>query len=62
VSGLNAHFGISVCGTAFINHTVSECNRKYHKAIKIAERLAMIGCSDEDNLPYFNASDHMASL
>ncbi len=62
IRSLKAHFGISVCGTAFINHTVSECDRKYHKAIKIAERLAMIGCSEEDNLPYFNASDHMASL
>jgi len=62
IRSLQAHFGISVCGTSFINHTVSECDRKYHKAIKIAERLAMIGCSRQDNLPYFNASDHLESL
>ncbi len=62
IRSLQAHYGISVCGTAFINHTVSECDRKYHKAIKIAERLAMIGCSKQDNLPYFNASRHLASL
>jgi superfamily II DNA or RNA helicase len=62
IRSLQAHYGISVCGKAFITHTVSESDRKYHKAIQIAERLAMIGCSKQDNLPYFNASDHLASL
>jgi superfamily II DNA or RNA helicase len=62
IRSLQAHYGISVCGPVFISHTVSECDRKYHKAIKIAERLAMIGCSTKDNLPYFNANDHQASL
>ncbi|MBT5514726.1 MAG: DEAD/DEAH box helicase [Rhodospirillaceae bacterium] len=59
---LQAHYGISICGAVFSNQSVSECDRKYHKAIKIAERLAMIGCSTQDNLPYFNANDHLASL
>jgi superfamily II DNA or RNA helicase len=62
IRSLQAHYGISVCGTAFINHTITESDRKYHKAIQIAERLAMIGCSKQDNLPYFNASEHLASL
>ncbi len=59
---LQAHFGISLCGTAFQTHTRAECERKYRKAIKIVERLAMIGCSSQDNLPYFNAADHLAAL
>ncbi len=62
VRALQAHYGISVCGNVFLNHTDAECDRKYQKAIKIAERLAMIGCSSQDNLPYFNASNHLASL
>jgi superfamily II DNA or RNA helicase len=62
IRSLQAHYGISVCGTDFMNHSTTECDRKYHKAIKIAERLSMIGCSKQDNLPYFNASDHLASL
>ncbi len=62
VRTLQAHFGISLCGDVFNNHSVTECDRKYQKAIKIAERLAMIGCSSQDNLPYFNAKDHLASL
>jgi superfamily II DNA or RNA helicase len=59
---LQAHYGISLCGTAFQNHTRAENERKYQKAIKIAERLSMIGCSSQDNLPYFNAADHLAAL
>ena len=59
---LQAHYGISLCGTAFEIHSRAENERKYQKAIKIAERLAMIGCSSHDNLPYFNAVDHLAAL
>jgi len=59
---LQAHYGISLCGAAFQTHTRAECERKYRKAIKIVERLAMIGCSSQDNLPYFNAADHLAAL
>ena len=59
---LQAHYGISLCGAAFQTHTRAECERKYRKAIKIVERLAMIGCSSQDNLPYFNAADYLAAL
>lgn len=57
-----AHYGISICGEAFQIHSLAECERKYQKAIKIAERLAILGCSSQDNLPYFNAAEHLASL
>ena len=62
VRALRANYGISLCGEVFENHTSAECERKYQKAIKIAERLAMIGCSSQDNLPYFNAADYIATL
>jgi len=58
---LQAHYGISLCGEMFQSHTPPECERKYQKAIKIAERLAILGCSSQDNLPYFNAADHLAA-
>jgi len=54
---LQAHYGISLCGKVFQTHTPPESERKYQKAIKVAERLAMLGCSSQDNLPYFNAAD-----
>lgn len=57
---LQAHYGISLCGTVFHTHTQDENERKYQKALRIAERLAIIGCSSKDNLPYFRASEHMA--
>jgi len=62
VRTLQAHYGISVCGEAFLSHDRSENERKYQKAIKIAERLAMIGCSEKDNLPYFNAEAFLETL
>ena len=60
IRALQANFGISLCGGVFETNTGPEVERKYQKAIKIAERLSMIGCSSQDNLPYFNASDHLA--
>jgi len=62
VRTLQAHYGISLCGDVFKEHDDGECDRKYHKAIKIAERLAMLGCSHQDNLPYFKAEDYLATL
>ena len=59
---VQAHYGILVCGTAFEEHELDESERKYQKAIRIAERLAVMGCSSQDNLPYFNASEHLALL
>jgi len=56
---LQAHYGISLCGIALDEHTPAENERKYQKAIKIAERLAILGCSARDNLPYFKAADHV---
>ena len=58
---LQAHYGISLCGRAFQSHSPAENERKYQKAIRVAERMAMLGCSSKDNLPYFKAADHMAA-
>lgn len=60
VRTLQANYGISLCGLVFQSQSRSECERKYQKAVKIAERLAILGCSAQDNLPYFNAAEHMA--
>jgi len=57
---LQAHYGISVCGPALRDSDPADSERKYQKALKIAERLAMIGCTSKDRLPYFNAAEHLA--
>jgi len=59
---VQAHYGILICGTAFEEHELDESERKYQKAIRISERLAVMGCSVQDNLPYFNASKYLDSL
>ena len=59
---LQAHYGISLCGSAFQSHTPEENERKYQKALRVAERLVLMGCSPRDDLPYFKASDLTASL
>ena len=58
IRSLQAHYGISLCGRVFKTFSPAERERKYQKAIRIAERLAIIGCSSRDNLPYFTA-DHL---
>ena len=60
IRSMQAHYGISLCGQIFQTQTLEECERKYQKAIKITERLAVMGCSIQDNLPYFNAGKHLA--
>ena len=60
IRSMQAHYGISLCGQIFQTQTLEECERKYQKAIKITERLAVMGCSVQDNLPYFNAAKHLA--
>ena len=60
IRSLQAHFGISLCGSAFTQNTRTENERKYQKAIKIAERLAVMGCSSQDNLPYFSATEYLS--
>ena len=59
---VQAHYGILICGTAFEEHELDESERKYQKAIRISERLAVMGCSSQDNLPYFNAATYLDSL
>ena len=60
IRSMQAHYGISLCGQIFQTQTLEECERKYQKAIKITERLAVMGCSVQDNLPYFKAATHLA--
>ena len=58
---LQAHYGISLCGSVFQTEAQEARERKYQKAIRITERLAVIGSSGRDNLPYFNAAAHLAA-
>ena len=58
---VQSNYGVSLCGGVFQTHDLIEIERKYQKALKIAERLVIMGCSKKDNLPYFNAAEYLAT-
>ena len=62
IGSLTSNYGISVCGEVMLKNSDLENERKYQKAIKVAERIIVMGCSNRDTLPYFNASEYLASL
>ena len=57
IRALQANHGILLCGELFEGHTADELERKYQRALQIIERLSVMGCSSQDNLPYFKARD-----
>lgn len=57
VRALQANHGILLCGEQFDEYSEEEIERKYQRALQIIERLAVMGCSSQDNLPYFKAKD-----
>ena len=61
VRSLQSNYGICVCGKEMLLNSDVENERKYQKAIKIAERITIMGCSNRDILPYFNAAEFLKS-
>ncbi len=62
VRSLQSNYGICVCGKEMLLNSDIENERKYQKAIKIAERITIMGCSNRDTLPYFNGNEFLQSL
>ena len=57
VRALQSNHGILLCGELFEETSEEELERKYQRALQIVERLTVMGCSAQDNLPYFKAKD-----
>mgnify|MGYP001264545781 FL=1 len=57
IRALQANHGILLCGELFAECSEEELERKYQRALQIIERLSVMGCSSQDNLPYFKAKD-----
>ena len=55
VRTLQANHGVSIVGPLLEELSRSECETKYQRAVKITERLVTLGCSSDDDLPYFVA-------
>ena len=56
VRTLQANYGVAIVGPFLNSMSQSECETKYQRAIKITERLVALGCSGEDDFPYFSAA------
>jgi len=61
VRTVQAHYGIFICGQKFEGLTIKELERKYQKALQIAERVIIMGCHNREKLPYFNAQLELSS-
>lgn len=55
VRTLQADYAIASVGAILDTLSRSESETKYQRAIKITERLVTLGCSKNDDLPYFKA-------
>ena len=55
VRTLQANYGVSLIGPLLKSLSRKECETKYERAVKITERIVTLGCSSEDDLPYFVA-------
>ena len=61
VRALQANHGILLCGEQFETGSEEVLERKYQRALQIIERISIMGCSKQDNLPYFKAGDVLAN-
>ena len=61
VRTVQAHYGIFLCGQKFEGNSIKELERKYQKALQIAERIVIMGCHNREKLPYFNAQLELSS-
>lgn len=57
VRTMQANYGIAKAGPVMNSLSRSENETKYQRAVKITERLVTLGCTMEDDLPYFKAID-----
>lgn len=57
VRTLQANYGAAIVGPVLNELDRGDCETKYQRAIKITERIVTLGCTKDDDLPYFNARD-----
>ncbi len=53
---VQTNYGVSICGINFINNTQEVNERKFQKALQIIERIAAMGVTNSEELPYYKIS------
>ena len=50
---VQTNYGVAVCGEMFVKNSNDICERKFQKALQIVERIAAIGVTHTEELPYY---------
>ena len=53
---VQTNYGVSLCGNCFKNNTNDINERKFQKALQIVERIAAMGVTNTEELPYYKIS------
>ena len=50
---VQTNYGIALCGENFLNNTDEINERKFQKALQVIERIAAMGVTNTEELPYY---------
>ena len=50
---VQTNYGVAICGEDFMKNTIEINERKFQKALQIVERIAAMGVTNNEELPYY---------
>ena len=50
---VQTNYGIALCGENFVKNSNDENERKFQKALQVIERIAAMGVTNTEELPYY---------
>ena len=53
---VQTNYGVSICGENFLKNTSDINERKFQKALQVVERIAAMGVTNTEELPYYKIS------
>ena len=53
---VQTNYGVSICGESFSSNTSDVNERKFQKALQVVERIAAMGVTNTEELPYYKIS------
>ena len=53
---VQTNYGVSICGENFSSNTSDVNERKFQKALQVVERIAAMGVTNTEELPYYKIS------
>ena len=50
---VQTNYGVALCGENFVNNPLDVNERKFQKALQVIERIAAMGVTNTEELPYY---------